>query len=1428
MKRFLFFLSVLFTGSLLFMGQKSQDNPERWNIHPSMSRIYPSGEYSTLPQNDNLVFSENDRIIPTPIGTFAVSPNFRVHPSAGTQSETPIVRHPTNQQIMLASANTFRGGSTFSTGVYVTTNGGLNWFGSDTLNNGGFNSGDPGPVIDKDGRFLMSYITTAFSMGASYSTNNGINWAPTVTFPGASTSADKNLSGTDDAPSSAYYGRSYTVYTEFGGSYVNRIVISYTSNGGVSWSTVAPVSPPTSSGHHHQGCDVRCGPNGEVYVVWANCTTNGQNSTEDSLGVAKSTNGGVNWVFTKNNANNMNGIRTSGLINGIRANGFPRIDVDRSGGPRNGWIYVVTAEKTVAPATDVSDVILHKSTDGGVTWTSSRVNQDAAGNGKYQYMPAVRVDEYGGVNVVYYDTRNIPTNDSAQIYVSRSIDGGSTWSDILISDHKFKPKPISGLAGGYQGDYIGITSGNGKVWPYWCEDITGAYQAWTAYFDIGPSITHTPLPNTEQLTGSYAVNCVITPAGSGINPSKTKLYWSRNNPSITDSLLMTNSGGNNWTANIPANGAAATYRYYISTTDSLNRTATSPNGAPSVLNSFIASTDNSAPVITHTPLPDQPKPVWPSTVYATVTDNLGLDSVWVRWYINTPAVIKHFKLNNSSGGTYTAQFNSVNADVNVGDMIYYKIFAQDISLAHNKDSSALNSFEIIDQYLCEGFSGTTFPPDFWTLQYSGTQFWTRNDVSSYGVGSGSAKFDFWSATSGTQQSMISLAFSASVPGDSLKFDHAYAPYSSGTDSLIIETSTNAGATYTTLVRMWGNASGGTLNTASTSTSAFTPTSSQWATKRYTLPTGTNMVKFRAYSGYGNNLYIDSICKVQGDPPPPPPVINTSDDSLVVYLPYGSNTTNKNLAIQNTGGSALNWSLTELSTLADKMKTQNPFSEEDIIRMMNQPKGAEDIYHGSEVLDGQGGPDGFGYIWIDSDEPGGPVYNYADISGVGTQITAWSNSNADDGYATVSLPFNFNYYGTDYSQLKICTNGWVSFDVASSSVAYSNTSIPSSSEPNNALFGFWDDLDIRSSGAVYYYYDSPNNRFIVEFKNVPHYSSGGPYTFEIILNSNGQILYQYQSIVSLDNSATIGNENSGGTDGLQMVYNNTYVHNNLAVLIKLGGIDWVDENPVSGSVPISGNQNVDVEFNSTGLAVGTYTGLLKIASNDPVTPLKNVLVKLNVGLSVASEITLALEGFYNNSISALNLRDTTSIYLRNTSPPYAIIDSATGVIDSVTFAGSFLFQNAPSGTYYLQVKTRNGLETWSKNGGEVYTQGSLFTYDFTTAASQAYGSNQISVSSYFMIYSGDINGDGVIDGVDLGGIDNDASIFNSGYLVTDLNGDYIIDGGDLSICDNNASNFIAKIVPPGAGPTKGNDPSSRYQSKNLKTANKNSQRETQRK
>lgn len=159
--------------------------------------------------------------------------------------------------------------------------------------------------------------------GFGHSDNGGTTWTFDQNFPGAS-SFDKNFSAVDDISGSPFFGRAYTVWTNFGGTFVNRIVMSYSTNGGVTWSTAAPVSP-VAGGHHHQGCDVEVGPGGVVYVVWGNCTTNGQNSTEDFLGFAKSNDGGVTWTGVNDNAVDINGIRAASLFNGIRASGFPRL-----------------------------------------------------------------------------------------------------------------------------------------------------------------------------------------------------------------------------------------------------------------------------------------------------------------------------------------------------------------------------------------------------------------------------------------------------------------------------------------------------------------------------------------------------------------------------------------------------------------------------------------------------------------------------------------------------------------------------------------------------------------------------------------------------------------------------------------------------------------------------------------------------------------------------------------------------------------------------------------------------------------------------------------------------------------------------------------------------------------------------------------------
>ncbi len=490
-------LGVLMIGTMI---AQDQPDPRRWSIDPRMTNLYPVTEPAVTPQaipnfeNPN----KRDHVYYTPKGTFTVAPNFRVHPSTIIwQSEVPITRHPTNPNIMFASSNAVRfSPTTIGEGMYLTSDGGVTWFGSDTTAAAPItgHSGDPAPAIGPDGTLYQSYIISG-GMGASYSTNMGQTWANTVTL--ATGSQDKNHTFVDNTPGSPYFGRAYVTWSLFSTS-PPPAVVSYSTNGGAIWT--APINVlPVASGHYHQGVNGAVGPNGVAYIAWQN-PVSGTPFTGDFMGFAKSTDGGATWTGN-NNVYDCNGIR--GTITqkaGIRTNDFPSMAIDMTNGSRRGWIYIVAAETNLPPAGTDRDIVMHKSTDGGTTWSPGiRVNQDPLNNGKIQYMPWMCVDENGGVNVIYYDDRNT-ASDSAEVYVSRSVDGGNTFTDILVSDHRFKPAPIPGLAGGYQGDYIGITSGNAKLWPYWADNSSGIYQAWITSVAIADPIDPNPPDNVTAFS----------------------------------------------------------------------------------------------------------------------------------------------------------------------------------------------------------------------------------------------------------------------------------------------------------------------------------------------------------------------------------------------------------------------------------------------------------------------------------------------------------------------------------------------------------------------------------------------------------------------------------------------------------------------------------------------------------------------------------------------------------------------------------------------------------------------------------------------------------------------------------------------------------------------------------------------------------------
>lgn len=177
-----------------------------------------------------------------------------------------------------------------------------------------------------------------------------------------------------------------------------------------------------------------------------------------------------------------------------------------------------------------------------------------------------------------------------------------------------------------------------------------------------------------------------------------------------------------------------------------------------------------------------------------------------------------------------------------------------------------------------------------------------------------------------------------------------------------------------------------------------------------------------------------------------------------------------------------------------------------------------------------------------------------------------------------------------------------------------------------------------------------------------------------------------------------------------------------------------------------------------------------------------------------ELKMSIEGFYDNSVDKMRISDTVQIYARQTFSPFALVDSAVSVIDSATFSGIFIFNNAPTGTYYFQTKHRNAVETWSAAGGSVLTKGGQVNYDFTNLANKAYGGNQIFLNPKFNIYSGDLIKDGFVLLDDVLSAYNEAGNFSTGYVPADLTGNNIVDLVDILYVYNNSSNFVQSITP----------------------------------
>ena len=276
---------------------------------------------------------------------------------------------------------------------------------------------------------------------------------------------------------------------------------------------------------------------------------------------------------------------------------------------------------------------------------------------------------------------------------------------------------------------------------------------------------------------------------------------------------------------------------------------------------------------------------------------------------------------------------------------------------------------------------------------------------------------------------------------------------------------------------------------------------------------------------------------------------------------------------------------------------------------NHAKGDDNLAGvGNPIMLGAGGPDAFGYRWIDSNEPGGPSFSWTDITSDGTAVTLTDDFGPTPSLE-VDLPFAFEYYDEAKTSVFIDNNGILFFD-GSVGNYFSNAQIPDA--PNGIVAPFWDDLDPSAGGTIHYYYDEAHSRFVVQFTDIPSFNTGELYTYQAILNADGTIGFQYLDMDETNvASATTGIESPDGSDGLQVAYNTEYVEDELAVEIAFVPTFLVDVTPASGTLGSGESQDATVAFDSDSIEPGTYENDLVLTSNDP-SSLNNVIpATLNV-------------------------------------------------------------------------------------------------------------------------------------------------------------------------------------------------------------------------
>jgi hypothetical protein len=183
--------------------------------------------------------------------------------------------------------------------------------------------------------------------------------------------------------------------------------------------------------------------------------------------------------------------------------------------------------------------------------------------------------------------------------------------------------------------------------------------------------------------------------------------------------------------------------------------------------------------------------------------------------------------------------------------------------------------------------------------------------------------------------------------------------------------------------------------------------------------------------------------------------------------------------------------------------------------------------GSASPGSSGGPDQWGYIYVDSDPPTPQItYSWIDLQATGWTVDTIDGLADDNVVGPFPIGFEFPYYWYDVDEFYVGSNGYISFSddmlEAAAFVQYPNTA-----RPNDVLGVFTDDLEFGSPSApqaIAYMATNPAaDTCVLTYENVPFWASPVPTgnnTFQIVLSkADSTIRYQYYEQTGSSSSST---------------------------------------------------------------------------------------------------------------------------------------------------------------------------------------------------------------------------------------------------------------------------------------------------------------------